>query len=432
MRYRVLTAISILVIALLGGRLLAQGWEQENNHVNETEKAPTDSVISEQKCDTDRDNDVKGTFITVPDEQLEKNFGVPEEVLRLDTSKLLDYFWNSPFLLCDIISRSSFEVNSGSITDSGSVSVTTDYSWNKAFAELIKREDFLPELEKKARTVYEDTEMAFGISKLQAILSQPTVKELIGNNRSGDTDCRMLERIIEDDAQSSSRAAFYLNGIGYNWGGTVYSAGSNNGTSYYTADSDWSSTTISNINNTIFSQYGLNPIYTPTTKYNCHSYAWYRSHNGNMKWIPNPDAFRYDSVCSEVTPSTVHEKDIIVYLNANYSPEHSGVVWSITDGNITIRSKWGQSGVYDHPITNVPANYYFNSNGVMVVYYRYHDYHSQYAGQEYHSGNSHYYLYADTCSVCLNQTNFHWVEVPCSGPPCILPYMSIPAEDEEQ
>ena len=44
-----------------------------------------------------------------------------------------------------------------------------------------------------------------------------------------------------------------------------------------------------------------------------------------------------------------------------------------------------------------------------------------YTGKEYHRGSQHYFQYEGTCTLC-GGVGVTWEIVPCSGPPCPLPY----------
>lgn len=143
----------------------------------------------------------------------------------------------------------------------------------------------------------------------------------------------------------------------------------------------------------------------------------------------NITQFRNDGACTQIDLSSVQEKDIVVYLDANNNPLHSGVVYSVSSsGAVTICSKWGQAGVYLHAINNVPDDYCSNpyTGTIRCYFYRYHDYTYGYTRNEYHTGARHYFQYADICDVCKKQVNTIWRSVACSGPPCTLPLGMTP------
>ena len=84
------------------------------------------------------------------------------------------------------------------------------------------------------------------------------------------------------------------------------------------------------------------------------------------------------------TFETPQVKDIIVYVDANGGALHSEIVYSISAfGDLTICSKWGQGGVYEHSLFNVPIEYTVNGG---------------------------------------HQTNENWLIVACSGLSCVTPW----------
>ncbi len=136
--------------------------------------------------------------------------------------------------------------------------------------------------------------------------------------------------------------------------------------------------------------------------------------------------FLLDDACTQILSlSDIQAKDIIVYYNSNNMILHSGVVQSVSSsGELTIRSKWGQAGVYQHSLGNIPEEYYADYGGGVIRYniFRYHDYTNRYTGDEYHSGSQHYFRYADICEICNKETNESWISIDCMGPPCYVPW----------
>lgn len=102
----------------------------------------------------------------------------------------------------------------------------------------------------------------------------------------------------------------------------------------------------------------------PTTRYNCHSYAWYsRNVETNQYWIDDPTNFYSNGKYEEVTAPQVG--DIICYFDdrgttttADDMNLHSGVVTMVLGGTfdgsvddtnrLVVWSKWGKSGLYQH------------------------------------------------------------------------------------
>ena len=90
-----------------------------------------------------------------------------------------------------------------------------------------------------------------------------------------------------------------------------------------------------------------------TSKYNCHSYAWYQQSDKNPYWMNDPSAYWEDGSYAE---SKGNAGDIVVYYDGN-QPIHSGVVErrvetytsSLSDlENIQVTSKRGKVGLYSH------------------------------------------------------------------------------------
>lgn len=119
--------------------------------------------------------------------------------------------------------------------------------------------------------------------------------------------------------------------------------------------------------------YGVTCISRGSCQYNCHSYAWYSRSTTNKYWISDPSPFMEsgDYTCisrpglgTAANSTSIKYGDIIFYgdLNGNIETWHSAVYRSnSTTGNPIAeqlcRSKWGQYGVFEHKLANVPAAY---------------------------------------------------------------------------
>lgn len=168
---------------------------------------------------------------------------------------------------------------------------------------------------------------------------------------------------------------------------------------YVTEDAKLSLSSIAEI----AAQYGvLSTISGPTTRYNCHSFAWYsQSFNSNYYWMDNPGAYYSDS---SYVSSEAEENYILCYFVENfyYLPDgtcigssgiinsHSAIITDVgssfnkydtsTLDSITVTSKWGQCGLYSHKGDDCPyientSGYikaeYENENGEIVTTYIY-------------------------------------------------------------
>ncbi len=397
---------------------------EENNVSNGNEEPAVTDTSTLCSGSVIEDSEIVGNsdylFVTYADsEYLEWLLGVPDEIKCASTSELLEYFLQSPFMGQQIYSSSTFEERE------------IDFSCHEAFRELVSREDCIEVLENYVGTIlYSSENDELDIAKFEKLLAQPSVGSILFESPSAAESCPNLQSIYtQSEVVISTDGNFVgeINGINYCSAGTISTA-NNRSVEVCTPHREWTSAEISEINSS-YDYDGNIRLYNASTVYNCHSYAWYRHSATNSYWIMDITQFTLDSACSVVTSAQIN--DIIVYMDANGNPIHSGVVYSIgSSGELTIGSKWGQAGAYIHSIGSVPADYYSNPYIGQISYrlYRYHDYANQPTGNNYHSGSRHYYEYADICIVCGKQINKTWVSVVCSGPPCAV-IMKIKGEE---
>jgi len=102
----------------------------------------------------------------------------------------------------------------------------------------------------------------------------------------------------------------------------------------------------------------------PTTKYNCHSYAWYSQSTANRFWINNPTAYfsgtnrSYNLIINShlgYIPSSATTGAKVYYVNG----DHSAIVWT----RELFLSKWGTGPVvahrpYQDPYSPTSFSYY--------------------------------------------------------------------------
>ena len=131
----------------------------------------------------------------------------------------------------------------------------------------------------------------------------------------------------------------------------------------------------------IYVSHGAIRLDEPTNKYNSHSYAWYnQQYNSNIYKINSPNAYISDGSYKLKTDG-IEVGDIVCYYRVKLSYDdnrtqltsvepylaHSAKVKSI-DGdfnvydlesleNLTLISKWGDGGLYEHSGTNCPYYY---------------------------------------------------------------------------
>lgn len=118
-------------------------------------------------------------------------------------------------------------------------------------------------------------------------------------------------------------------------------------------------------------------ISNPTMKYNCHSYAWYnQDFENNVSWITDTAITSLNSVLppSGYMESDGRTGDIICYVGADGHNHHSGIVVARdnTSGTVTVQSKWGSYGLYEHNISDCFGAYELGLTNISVTvkYYR--------------------------------------------------------------
>lgn len=371
--------------------------------------------------------------VQVSAEYAERLFGAPDEILSASTAELLEYFIETSFLRGTVLScASTVEVYERQI----------DCSCHRAFRELVGREDCVEELEKYAERVLRDTkigdfykacfddeldeasfECELDKACFEKLLAQPFIEALVFSEHNIDSYPSLQTMYADSDILPSSVGEYIgtIGGIDYYSAGTISTA---NGRSVEvtTPQHELPSDMVTGYNNRC-DGYCSTRLSEPTAVYNCHSYAWYRFSTANPYWIMDISQFLLDSGCTKVATASAQVNDIIVYKNSDGQPIHSGVVYSISSsGELTIRSKWGQAGIYQHSIEEIPPEYcsYYGSGIANYDIYRYHDYENEATGNHYHSGGRHFYEYADVCKVCRKQINTTWRGVICDGPPCAV------------
>lgn len=119
------------------------------------------------------------------------------------------------------------------------------------------------------------------------------------------------------------------------------------------------------------SLYSATMLRNPDPSYNCHSYAFYSTNSNNCFWMPNPYAYVNDNSYSLTTMVGSSVGDKILYF-ADGALTHSGRITSISNGTsgITVTSKWGAAGLFEHLANNCPYVVDYLNNGSSVATYR--------------------------------------------------------------
>ena len=360
---------------------------------------------------------------SVSDDLFQTAYSVPDEILNGNTKDLLEWFLN-----CDYV-----QIKVSGLFLSAPRVEPVSFFRHPAYQELITRADLITSIRDFAT---ENIENAIELhDEISALLQQPEVKAFVGDAAAKTIDIfgdLNTKQSAETYSTQSSEYAFTINNIDYYYTGKTITSANGNSAKSYVAERDLNSNEITAFNNTA-NAYGVTVLSAPNSKYNCHSFAWYKSSSHlNTSWIDSEGmlSFMADSYCSVISESQLQEKDIVVYIrrlgNGSYYPLHSGYIYSKSGSQITICSKWGQGCVSLHEINNVPEDYCdYTTEGdpfVHCIFYRYHDFAARYTGNNYHSKGMHYLEYIDTCAVCgLTQGSAFWTSAPCSGPPCNTP-----------
>lgn len=106
----------------------------------------------------------------------------------------------------------------------------------------------------------------------------------------------------------------------------------------------------------VINTYGLYPDREATVKYNCHSYAWHDQNANNLWWIDYPDDYVADPLVTRMYSPSVGNR-ITYQMGSGQRYMHSGIIESVSNNTIIVKSKWGTGGLYTHSVDNCPASY---------------------------------------------------------------------------
>ena len=134
----------------------------------------------------------------------------------------------------------------------------------------------------------------------------------------------------------------------------------------YLQDESLSAQQIKNINKKYKKAYPKATFVSgSTSKYNCHSYAWYKTSTKNSYWINSPATFIKEAKLIGKKPTKKGQKAVWINAASKSYYEHSGIVYSYSSGSsFLIQSKWGKA-----PLMRHKANY--SPYGGTVKYYEY-------------------------------------------------------------
>lgn len=96
----------------------------------------------------------------------------------------------------------------------------------------------------------------------------------------------------------------------------------------------------------------------PTTRYNCHSYAWCEDPLWRERWITAVVLFVSDlHSIHDISDEDAQPGDLVVYFDKPDHIAHSAVISEVGPGGIYCISKWGASVLCRHEINYVPDTY---------------------------------------------------------------------------
>ena len=165
-------------------------------------------------------------------------------------------------------------------------------------------------------------------------------------------------------------------------------------------------------------------LQSATTRYNCHSYAWYsQNHDTNIYWMEDPSRYLLDGSADEI------EKQvgcIVVYFSPQGQIVHSGIVTELLApssnngvcgdvSTVMVTSKWGEYGTYSHRGDMCPYTAYAEgkepAGSVLASYVRYYHLHTPVYVPAGTLGHEH------SCSTCgtIFSTGIHVVQQTVGG-----------------
>lgn len=149
---------------------------------------------------------------------------------------------------------------------------------------------------------------------------------------------------------------------------------SNNVEAYKWKSGNYTTAECAEIKKSVEKDYSAKELRSATTKYNCHSYAWYSTSSSNKYWINSPLQYinsatflKKQTSGFNSLPSGIKKEDRAVYRSGN-TITHSAIVNSTSSSSSYLKSKWGSWGLYTHSIKKCP--YYSKYSSVSISYYR--------------------------------------------------------------
>ncbi len=199
---------------------------------------------------------------------------------------------------------------------------------------------------------------------MEALMQMEEVKELYSEAQLLEIEQAVTEKYLlrkEDSYFSDDPLCEYFRIEMESAGGsplpyTTVSTPNGTAVSVYTTGYELSATQKQEIHDKHASDYkSARCISDATTRYNCHSYAYYSTNTTtNRYWMDDPRFYFWDGSYTEVPTPRMNSR--IFYYNGGYpdkvSDFHSGI--SINNSGTRIRSKWGAGCLWEHDVTDCP------------------------------------------------------------------------------
>ena len=106
----------------------------------------------------------------------------------------------------------------------------------------------------------------------------------------------------------------------------------------------------------------------PTSKYNCHSYAWCETEEMSVRWVPSAELFLRDvHTIKPIAEEEAQVGDIVLYNDDDGVIAHSAIIVQVNGSTIRCVSKWGASVLCEHELEYVPDTYKNNGECDILI-----------------------------------------------------------------
>lgn len=221
--------------------------------------------------------------------------------------------------------------------------------------------------EEQAETFVDDYEVKFlemnnecGDSML-ATLFYDAIEETMEVIPDSAVPNAISEKFVETTDEAEMRASFICSECGATLSATTITVNSKSVSCYKWVSGGYSSSDITKLDNYMASNYSsYTKVRSASSKYNCHSYAWYSTSSSNIYWIndPSPVYGNTNYWTLWVIPMRNWQSGDRITFWSGSTLLHSAIV----NSSSTCTSKLGHYGVYKTTISEMKSLY--NSSSV--------------------------------------------------------------------